>query len=282
MINNLVSVILPIWKPNFNYLKTCIDSIIGQTYSDVELIIVYKKSANYDQEFISLIDKYSENRIKVIDDPNKGIAGARNEGILNSRGEFIAQIDGDDFCEIDRFEKQLKFKMERQCDIVGSWAHYITADGKKIMGLQRPVTHQELRKKIVLRTPIFQSSVLMDREIFDKVGFYNIAFVYAEDYELWLRAMSKGLKFGNVPEYLITLRAEPQSLTRGPEWKKVRSYVVKAKTKALFQYVYSKPRDIFYYLLSPMNSMLPPKFEIKSKKIQQNFNRKKILGCVEE
>ena len=256
--NGLISVIIPIWKPNISHLKTCIDSVLAQTYSDIEIIIIYKKSPEFDDEFYRLIKEYHDDKIKVLEDSVQ-VHEARNVGIKESRGEFIALMDGDDFSEIDRFEKQLKFKEKNKCDVVGSWADYISYDGKKIATIELPVTHQEIRKEIMLHNPILNPSVLMDRKAIEDVGFYDTFFIYSEDYHLWFRIMSKGYKFGNVPEPLIRLRNNYRSITRGSTWREARVYCIKVKNKALLHYGFSKPRDIFYHLLSaPFTYLVPP------------------------
>ncbi len=266
MKKGLISVIIPVWKPNFTHLKTCIDSVVAQTYSDIEIIIIYKKSPEFDEGFYRLIKEYQDDKIKVVED-NGWIPVARNTGIMKSRGEFIALMDADDFCEVDRFEKQLKFKEKHKCIVVGSWAHYISYEGKKIVKIQVPTTHQEIRKKMMLHNPILNPSVLMDRRMLEDIGFYDTSFVYASDYELWFRAMFNGYKFANVPEYLLSIRNNPQSVTQGSTWKKSRIYAMKAKNRAFLRYGFSKPWDFFYYLLTTLTYFISPRVAMRAKKI---------------
>jgi len=263
MQNGLISVILPIWKPNLSHLKTCIDSVVAQTYSDIEIIIIYKKSPEFDEGFYRLIKEYRDDKIKVVED-NGGLSDALNVGIIKSMGEFIARIDGDDFCEIDRFEKQLKFKENHKCNVVGSLANYISNEGKKIAKIEVPITHQEIRKEMMLRNPILNPSVLMDKRMLEDVGLYDTSFVYASDYDLWFRAMFNGYKFGNVPECLVSIRYNPHSITRGSTWRKARIYVIKAKNRAFLHYGFFKPRDVFYHFLSmPLTYFISPRVAMK-------------------
>ena len=260
MKTGLISVILPVWKPVFTQLETCIDSILRQTYSNLELIIVYKKSPDFDDKFFNVISKISDERLKIIIDKNEGFPSQLNLGIKNSSGEFIARIDGDDYCEIERFEKQLEFKKKNKFDVVGSFANYISEDGKKVGIFRVPLSHDEIRRMIMLRNTMIHPAILMDRKIFDYIGLYDSSFEIAEDYEFWLRAMSKGLKFGNIPEPLVNVRINPNSVTRG-NWKRDRAYTLKAKNKAIFHYGFHRPRDIasyiptiFYYFISKKNA----------------------------
>ena len=266
MKKGLISVIIPVWKPNFTHLKTCIDSVVAQTYSDIEIIIIYKKSPEFDEGFYRLIKEYQDDKIKVVE-TNGGIPVARNTGIMKSRGEFIALMDADDFCEVDRFEKQLKFKEKHKCNVVGSLANLISNEGKKIAKIQVPITHQEIRKIMMLRNPVLNPSILMDRRMLEDIGFYDTSFVYASDYELWFRAMFNGYKFANVPEYLLSIRNNPQSVTQGSTWKKSRIYAMKAKNRAFLRYGFSKPWDFFYYLLTTLTYFISPRVAMRAKKI---------------
>jgi len=278
MKSDLVSVILPVWKPKINLLKTCIDSILNQTYSNLELIIVFKESGKNDNDFYSLLNEYSDSRIKVLKADIKGISNQRNQGIQNSDGEFIASIDADDFCLPERLEKELLFKKQNQCNIVGSWAHLISETGEKIFDVEPAVTHTELKKRILLKTPILHSSALMDKKMLDEIGYYDTNFKFAVDYELWLRAMSKGYKFGNVPEHLITLRVNTQSVSRGSTWREQRRYVIKAKTRAIFHYGFFSARNFLYYLLIPLDLLIPPSTAMNARKFLKRvqFNDEKF------
>jgi len=262
MKKGLISVILPIWKPNISHLKSCIDSVLAQTYSDIEIIIIYKKSPEFDDAFYRLIKEYRDDKIKVVEDGG-GLSRALNAGITKSTGEFIARIDGDDFCEIDRFERQLKFKENHKYNVVGTCAHFISNEGKKIAKIQVPTTHQEIRKEIMLRNPILHPSALMDRRMLEDIGLYDTSFVYAADYDLWFKAMFHGYKFGNVPEYLVSIRNNPHSITRGFTWREARLYTIKAKNRAFLHYGFFKPRDVFHHLVTPLTYFISPMIVMK-------------------
>jgi len=100
---NLISVITPVWKPNFSQLKESLDSVINQTYKKIEILIIYQKAEGYDEKFFQLMNDYTDKRIKVLTCP-KGISIARNHAIKHSRGEFIAHMDSDDVSEKDNDE----------------------------------------------------------------------------------------------------------------------------------------------------------------------------------
>jgi len=263
---DFISVITPVWKPNFSQLKESLDSVINQTYKKLEIIVIYQKAEGYDEKFFQLMNDYTDKQIKVLTCP-KGISIARNQGIKHSRGEFIAHMDSDDVSEKDRFERQLKFKKENNYDVVGSWGYNISNEGKIIARIQYPTKHVEIRKKIIFHNLILSSSVLMNRKMVDDVGLFDTQFSVCEDYDLWLRAMSKGYKFGNVPEFLIRIRENPTSVTRGSAWREQRKISMKVRNRAIFRYGFCTPRDIFYHTLTPLSYFISPKLILKIKKM---------------
>lgn len=270
MEKNLISVIIPVWRPDLSNLTACINSVINQTYTNIEIILVYKKSAEFDNKFYSLMKNFNDSRLEIIEHNDKGVASALNAGIKKSHGEFIARIDADDFCENNRFERQIQFKKTHDYDIVGTWAHYITNEGRRIRDLEFPIKHEEIRKKMMLYDPILHPTVLMDKSVLEEIGFYDASLVHAEDYELWFRAILHGYRFGNVPEPLVNIRNNPESASRGSEWKKHRDYVIKIRRLGLTKYGFSKPLDVFYYFIGNIFYFIPPKLSVYFRKIKQS------------
>jgi len=266
MTQNFISVILPIWKPEISDLKKSIDSVLFQTYTFFELIIAYKKNSKTDASFYKLIKEYNDKRIRIIECKKKGVSNQMNEGIKNSSANLIARIDGDDFWDSSKLELQLEYKLNNQLDIVGTWGILISSDEKEIRKLEPPITHAEIRKTLMLNDTIIQPSILMDKKMLDDIGLYDESFNTAEDYELWLRIISKGYKFGNLPKYLVKVRANPLSLSR-TNWQNHRTDTIRAKNLGIRKYGFTHLRDILYYLPTPMYYFISPKNAKRIRKI---------------
>jgi len=267
MKEKIISVILPVWKPKILELEKCIQSILNQTYKNLEILIIYTASETNNDEFYSFIKKFEDSRIRVINNEKIGLANALNKGIEHAVGELIARIDQDDFCDVERFEKQLEFKNKTNANIVGSWAYHIDAQGNILHKTEKPVTHSEIRKKIMLHCPMTHPAILMDKKMIEDIGAYDPEFESAEDYELFFRAMSKGYKFANTPEYLVYTRENTESMTRGKSWKKQRKYYIKAKNKAFFKYNFRSTLDIIFFIATPFSYFISPNIWLKIKKI---------------
>ena len=112
----LISIIIPIYN-NEEFIPRCLDSVINQTYKQIEIVIINDGSTD---ESLNIINKYKkiDTRIKVIDKKNEGVSVARNIGIDNSTGEYITFVDADDWLELDAIEKLYKEINEKKVDIV--------------------------------------------------------------------------------------------------------------------------------------------------------------------
>ena len=136
-----ISVIVPIFKTK-PYIEKCLDSLINQTFRDIEIICVDDCCPDYSSQYVNKIKK-NDARIKLIRHPwNKGSGGARNTGILNSSARLLAFVDSDDFIEYEMLEKRYAKSLEKNFDIVAcGWAQVDTQD--RILN-RRPLKHPQL------------------------------------------------------------------------------------------------------------------------------------------
>lgn len=122
--NDLISIIVPVYNVE-KYLNKCIDSIINQTYKNIEIILVDDGSTDNSGK---ICDEYllRDSRIKVIHKNNGGLSSARNEGINISSGEYIGFVDSDDWVEPNMYEEMYKKILYSNADIVdcGYWKEY--------------------------------------------------------------------------------------------------------------------------------------------------------------
>lgn len=148
MIDALISVIVPIYNVE-KYLRTCIDSIITQSYANLEIVLVDDGSPDKCSE---ICDEYAkkDNRVKVIHQKNGGLAHARNVGIANSRGEYLTFIDSDDYvskCYVDSLYKGL---MEYDADISIASFHPFK-EGESCVQSSELITYKEISKENAIK-----------------------------------------------------------------------------------------------------------------------------------
>jgi len=165
---------------------------------------------------------------------------------MESSGKYIALIDGDDYCDLRRFEMQVKFLEDNPfVSVVGS-NMYLVDENNKIIG-QRiyPETHVDIKGKFLFSNAIANPTVLLRRKDFVDIGFFDIKLSKAEDFELWLRFLANGGEMHNLQEKLVYYKVQTkQSDRRGAvHWK--NNYTVRKKYSKLIWPLHSRCMSLF-------------------------------------
>jgi glycosyltransferase involved in cell wall biosynthesis len=206
-INPKISVLLPVYNCEL-YIKETIDSILEQTFSDFELLIIDDCSTD---KTVSIIKEFSDKRICLIEkEKNSGYTDSLNFGISIAKGKYIARIDGDDICLPERFAKQVHFLEKNPAIILCGTA--IKFIGSTSGHLFYPTTHEEIKICLFSFLPTFAHPTIMGKkEIFEKCK-YDRNFEPAEDYELWTRFVQEG-EGANLNEVLLQYRVHPNQIS---------------------------------------------------------------------
>jgi glycosyltransferase involved in cell wall biosynthesis len=196
----LVSVVLPVYNCE-SYIKQAVESILKQTYTSFELLIIDDASTD---KTVSIIKKYNDNRICLIEKPrNSGYTNSLNLGLKMAKGKYIARMDGDDISTWDRFAKQVTF-LEVNEDVIlcGSWFRVI-GTGKVI---QLPEDGDAIKLHLLRGNCIAHPSVMIRKKTLNDLSLvYDVKREPAEDYDLWTRLALKG-KLHNLQEVLLDYR----------------------------------------------------------------------------
>ncbi len=191
------------------FLVESIESILNQTYKKFELIIVDDASTD---DSLKIINKYKKNypkRIKVIKlkrTLNRSGDPATNMAIRKALGKYIAKMDADDIADPKRLEKQVEFlEKNKRIFLVGSQAYVIDKEGKTIGKKTTPLTHNEIYNNFFLYCYICHPSIMF-RNQKKESDFYQLKFLYFNEYYTFFKLMNQGKKFANLPEYLLYYR----------------------------------------------------------------------------
>ena len=178
-----ISVVIPTYN-RVELLKRSIDSVINQTIKPFEIIIVDDGSNDGTEAMVK--KKYDS--LKLIKQKNKGASAARNTGIKASSGEWICFLDSDDEWKNNKLEKQITF-VANNSDYKFFHSNEIwIKNGKRINQKKKHKKYGgDIFKKCLDMCRISPSSVLINKNIFEEIGFFNENLVVCEDYELWLR-----------------------------------------------------------------------------------------------
>jgi glycosyltransferase involved in cell wall biosynthesis len=207
MVNSpLISVIMPV-RDLRRYIGQAIDSVLGQTLGDFELLVVDDGSTDGTSEILAQFAK-RDPRVRVLAGPAKGIARAMNLAVRESRGQLVARMDGDDVCLPARFEKQVNFLRENpQHVLVGSHCILIDPDGRAICQKPgMPDTHEQIDALLLeMKWPLVHPAVMIRAQALARVGGYNESYHTVEDHDLFLRLAEVG-KLANLKDVLLLYR----------------------------------------------------------------------------
>jgi len=207
-----VSVITAVYNCE-RFLSEAIESVLGQTFTDFEYIIVDDGSTDKTPEIIKNFMR-RDSRIITARIENSGPANARNVALQMAKADWIAVLDADDVCFPHRLEEQVNFvKDHPECILVGSGCMEITADGRLIKEHYYPCDHDKLFKNLERRSKFFpHSSNFYKRMLGSTAIKYNARYPASQDYNLWLVLSDLG-KIGCVNSILIKLRKHNSSIS---------------------------------------------------------------------
>ncbi len=198
--NPKMSVVMSVYNGQ-KYLREAIESILSQTFTDFEFIIVNDGSTD---SSVEIIQSYPDKRIRLINNErNIGLTKSLNKALKLAGGEYIARQDADDISLPNRFEEQIKyFEKHPETVLLGTSFYRIGRDGEVIgkrIALANP------GNKLRQENQFMHGSVMFRKEVIDNLGGYNESIRYSQDYELWLR-IAKHYQTRNLTKVLYQFR----------------------------------------------------------------------------
>lgn len=203
----LISVVIPTYNRS-DYLIEALNSVINQTYKNIEIIIVDDGSKDNTKEIVNnYIELNKTKNIRYYYKDNGGVATARNFGIKHSEGVFIAFLDSDDLWKKDKLLKQIKLFNDPKIGLVHSHYSILKEDNQLITNIpeEEGKFNGNMYYKMRIYNIVGTSTVVIRKECIDKVGFFEGEYSPAEDYDLWLK-ISKEYNFGYISESLVYYR----------------------------------------------------------------------------
>ncbi|MCK3683748.1 glycosyltransferase [Maribellus sp. YY47] len=210
----LVSVIMSVFNGEV-YLRQAIDSILSQTYTNFELIVIDDCSTDKSWDILS---SYNGSRVKLYrNEKNQGLAYSLNRAIEYSIGEYIARMDSDDIAVPERLLTQVNFMQKNpELDFSGSQAYYLLGNNKSNKIFKIPLKEDDIKAKLPWNPPFIHPTVIF-RSSFVKnlLPLYDTSFRNAQDYELWERLIfDNRANSANHPAKLIYYRIHSESASR--------------------------------------------------------------------
>ncbi len=241
-----ISLIMSVYNGE-DYLCEAIDSVLKQTFTNWELIVINDCSTDKTGE---ILNNYAlqDSRVKVYtNEVNLRLPSSLNKALSLAQGKYIARMDADDVCLPDRLEKQYAF-MEKNQDIALSSCRFMTLKNGVISsgGCGGKNDNESIKALLLVTNPILHPGIIARAEVIKKLG-YDKNFTCTEDMELWTRFILAGENVQILPEYLMIYRLHDKQITETTlEKQKVEVLTVQKKYLSSLLSPMNKEQEEFY------------------------------------
>jgi len=249
-----VTVLMPVYNGE-KYLKESIESILNQTFTDFEFLIINDGSTDRTEE---IIKSYKDTRIKLVNnETNLKLIKTLNKGLDLAKGKYIARMDADDVSLPKRLKIQVDFMDNNpEIGVSGAWAKVIGGKNKKY--IKTYSNFEKIKATSIFKNILIHPSVIIRKEILNKYNLrYNEESQHSEDYELWARC-TKCFPITNIKKYLMLYRIHNENIShQHSETQTKNSSLTRIEQLKNLQI---KPAEIEIEI--HLNTYKPPHYEI--------------------
>jgi glycosyltransferase involved in cell wall biosynthesis len=207
LMTSLVSILIPVFNGE-KYIVESITSILGQSYSTIEVIVVNDGSTDNTKNILNELSK-QDSRLRVFHCDNKGLVKTLNFGIDKAEGKFVARMDADDISHKNRIELQYNEMIANEKLVIcGSWYQKFGHENKVF---KLSTESEDIKLETLLAPHFCHPAVMMRTDVLKQV-LYKEDYNLAEDYKLWVDLMDKG-EFFNIPQILLDYRVHPNQVS---------------------------------------------------------------------
>ena len=204
-----LTVLMTVYRAHPIYFPEAVRSILAQTFTDFEFLIVEDPS---DQPAAEWLAGLADPRIQHVRNPKRtSLVDQKNQGLRASRSEFVAYLDADDVAEPDRLHKQIAFLSDNpQVSVLGSQIAIMDHTGRSHGYRCFPLDHDSIVSALPREVPLSHPSIMLRKSALLQAGGYQFRdYPAAEDYDLWSRLVRRGVRFANHTEALLRYRIHP-------------------------------------------------------------------------
>lgn len=256
MQSSLVTVFIPVYNAE-KYIKESLESIINQTYKNLEILIIDDGSTD---DSLKIISSYNDSRIRILKNvENKGLPYTRNKGLREAKGKYMAIMDADDISELNRIEEQVKL-MELDSDTIVVTS-YCKVFGGKIPRISKPPkNNEEIKISLLFSCRICNPATMINLDKIRKENIiYNDKCKVAQDYEFWTQISQFG-KFDVVNKVLLNYRYGHDNISKKSKGSKEKRII----RNNIISFIHNKHLAFYGFELDDYEKMIFNKFFIDS------------------
>jgi len=244
VINSIVSIIMPVYNGE-KYIEQSINSVLMQTYKDIELIICDNESTD---NTINIINNYKiYSNVKIVNCTKRGVSYARNKALSYATGKYIAFLDGDDLWYEKKLEYQIDFMKKYDVAFCYSSYDYINESSIQVKNKKRIADENITYKKLLKNNSIGTLTVVIDKEKVNNINFKDIKH---EDMILWLQLLKTDIKIKGIKKVLASYRISRKSLSsnkiKAARWR----YEIYRKVEK-----FSVIKSVYYFVFYTINAI---------------------------
>jgi glycosyltransferase involved in cell wall biosynthesis len=205
-----ITILMPVWNGE-KFLAAAVDSLLAQTFTDFELLVIDDGSTDRTPE---ILRAYTDSRLRVLRLDHGGIVVALNHGLAQAKADWIARLDADDISEPRRLELQWQAASHNPRAVLCHTAVTFFGEGTALVGeAWLPRSRSFMALRLCCQCPVVHSTVLFKKSVALAAGGYFSEERHAEDFSLWGRMLEQG-EFVVLPEKLVRFRLHVQSVSR--------------------------------------------------------------------
>jgi len=256
-----IAFIITVYKNDkLDFFKEAIESIVNQDYGFENINIYLGIDGDLYRALEDYMASHKELFYKIVkNDKNRGLAYTLNRLIdVLEDEEYIFRMDSDDICMLERVSKQVEyFQEDKDLLLLGTDLIEIDEEGKELRYKSMPTEKEEIIKFSIARNPFNHPTIAMRKEFFSKVGMYNETILKSQDYELWARALKKGIKCTNISHPLLKFRVASDYMTKR---NSIVNYMNEFKISFSLMVHFKRYEQIFKILAKLIIRMMPSFF----------------------
>lgn len=209
-----ISIIIPCYNAE-TYLVDAINSILNQTYKNLEIICIDDGSTDNTSEILKSFLQVDE-RIKVYkNEKNLKLIQTLNKGIDIASGEYIARMDADDIAYPEKFEKQIRYLIDNNLQLCGTYTYFLFSNNNRKKHKTRAIHNNSIKLTSLFDSPLIHPTVLGESFVFKQNKYIDSPKNYLiEDFELWQRMLNQNIRIGVLPEFLFEYRINPAGVSQ--------------------------------------------------------------------
>lgn len=258
----LISIITVVYNGE-KYLEECIRSVLGQTYSPVEYIVIDGGSTDAS---VDIIKRYEDSIDQWVSEPDDGVYDAMNKGIRIAKGDVIGLVNADDYYNKDTASIVANSYLNRPNTIITGAMNRIMPDGSSYT-IRRNLSQNYLRRNIKYRMPVNHPATFVPKSVYKNIGIFDTSFRISGDYEFICRAFTSGVSFTFVDQVLSNMRSGGMSSGAKNLVQRAKEHYVLRSKNNMFMPIKNAFYSLFWTIITLLKSSVKSKIKNEHKKI---------------